>query len=169
MCKQPCFILLLAFALCTPAWAVNKCTGADGKVTFQDTPCAGATESIAVQPASGRAHVAPAAPQQTRPTATVATSPALATAQPPIMPMVQPIKTQLEAEADMCLAWYKPLLKNPAGAYYSQPSKDGRVVRMTIHGSNSYGGYVTKQAACEIHMGKLDEGWTKKHAGRDGW
>lgn len=30
--------VLLAAA---PAWAVNKCTGADGKVTFQDTPCTG--------------------------------------------------------------------------------------------------------------------------------
>ena len=26
-------------ALACPAWAINKCTGTDGKVTFSDTPC----------------------------------------------------------------------------------------------------------------------------------
>lgn len=26
-------------ALCCPAWAVNKCTGADGKVIYQEVPC----------------------------------------------------------------------------------------------------------------------------------
>lgn len=28
-------------ALCSPAWAINKCTGPDGRVTFQDAPCTG--------------------------------------------------------------------------------------------------------------------------------
>ena len=32
-------IFLGALALAAPSWAVNKCTGADGKVTFQDAPC----------------------------------------------------------------------------------------------------------------------------------
>ena len=37
----------LAFgAMTTPAWAANKCTGPDGKVTFSDLPCAD-TESSA--------------------------------------------------------------------------------------------------------------------------
>lgn len=38
MSKQAFF--LIAVLLVAPAWAVNKCTGADGKVTFQDAPCA---------------------------------------------------------------------------------------------------------------------------------
>jgi len=38
-----------------PAWAINKCTGADGKVVFQDLPCAGRGEKIEVRPASGYA------------------------------------------------------------------------------------------------------------------
>lgn len=49
------------------AWAINKCTGADGKVVFQDAPCAGRGEVLNVRPASGPAKVAPpaadAAPQ----------------------------------------------------------------------------------------------------------
>jgi len=33
--------VLMAGVLCSPAWAVNKCTMPDGKVAFQDAPCAG--------------------------------------------------------------------------------------------------------------------------------
>lgn len=53
--------LLLA---ASPAWAINKCTGADGKVAFQDAPCQGKGEVLDVKPASGRgaASVAAVAP-----------------------------------------------------------------------------------------------------------
>lgn len=37
------------------AWAINKCTGPDGSVVFQDAPCAGKGEQINVKPASGHA------------------------------------------------------------------------------------------------------------------
>lgn len=42
--------LLLSAA---PVWAVNKCTGPDGKIAFQDAPCEGRGEKIEVRPASG--------------------------------------------------------------------------------------------------------------------
>lgn len=39
-----------------PAWAINKCTQADGSVAFQDAPCSGGkAEAITVHPASGHA------------------------------------------------------------------------------------------------------------------
>ena len=41
--------LMLGFL--APAWAINKCTDADGKVSFQDAPCAGQGETIEVRPA----------------------------------------------------------------------------------------------------------------------
>lgn len=44
-----CALLLGALA---PAWAIHKCTGADGKVSFQDAPCVGEGEKIEVQPSS---------------------------------------------------------------------------------------------------------------------
>ncbi|RYF51220.1 MAG: DUF4124 domain-containing protein [Comamonadaceae bacterium] len=57
------------FALCAlvlgfvaPAWAVNKCTGADGKVSFQDAPCAGEGEKIEVRPAMQGATPIPPSP-----------------------------------------------------------------------------------------------------------
>jgi hypothetical protein len=57
-----------AFAACAAllgflpaAWAVNKCTGADGKVSFQDAPCEGAGEKVDVRPAmEGATPVQPA-------------------------------------------------------------------------------------------------------------
>jgi len=49
------FQILIASALlaASPAWAINKCKGPDGKVTFQDAPCMGQGEKIEVRPASG--------------------------------------------------------------------------------------------------------------------
>lgn len=44
----------------SPAWAVNKCTGPDGRVAFQDAPCAGKGEALTVRPSSGAARAAPA-------------------------------------------------------------------------------------------------------------
>lgn len=41
-------------ALTAPAWAINKCTGADGKVAFQDAPCPGGkAEKLEVRLSSG--------------------------------------------------------------------------------------------------------------------
>jgi hypothetical protein len=45
---------LLALAV-SPSWAINKCTGPDGSVVFQDAPCAGKGGAIVVRPASGNA------------------------------------------------------------------------------------------------------------------
>lgn len=44
---------LLMAAWCGPALAISKCTLSDGKVVFQDTPCAGAGNVLNVRPASG--------------------------------------------------------------------------------------------------------------------
>jgi len=41
--------LMLCFL--APAWAINKCTDANGKVSFQDAPCEGQGEKIEVRPA----------------------------------------------------------------------------------------------------------------------
>ena len=60
---------LIRFALCalalgclSPAWAINKCTDANGKVSFQDAPCVGEGEKIDVRPTTrGATPVPPAA------------------------------------------------------------------------------------------------------------
>lgn len=48
-----------AAAICAPAHAINKCTGPDGKVAFQDAPCIGRGETLEVKPASGSAPKTP--------------------------------------------------------------------------------------------------------------
>jgi hypothetical protein len=48
-------VLACAIAMGSPAWAINKCTGPDGKVTFQEAACdaSGKSEQMQVKPASG--------------------------------------------------------------------------------------------------------------------
>jgi hypothetical protein len=47
-------LTIVAILSCQTAAAINKCTNSDGKVTFQDAPCAsGRVEVIEVRPSSG--------------------------------------------------------------------------------------------------------------------
>ena len=156
------------FVLLQQAWAVNKCTGPDGKVAFQDAPCAGKGERLEVRPASGHAAAAAAAPSAPAAAQPLAAQPAAAPVPAPA-PMPSAAQSPLASEAGMCLEWYRPRLRDPAGAYYTEPSKQGRVLSITVHATNGYGGYVTKRAACEIHNGKLNLAWTKTHAERGDW
>lgn len=157
------FLSILIFA--PQAWAAHKCTGPDGKVSYQDAPCSGQGEKFEVRPISV---IAPTS-AQANPTPNLAPAPPQPSVVPPPVspPVAQP--SPLTREADTCLAWYKPKLRDPAGAYYTAPSKEGRVLSITIHATNGYGGYVTQNASCEIHNGKLDTDWTKIHAARQGW
>jgi hypothetical protein len=51
---QFCALAAVALIAAEPAAAINKCTGADGRVTFQDAPCATArSETLEIRPASG--------------------------------------------------------------------------------------------------------------------
>ncbi len=52
MKKLSIAVALLA-TLSGPTWAINKCTGPDGKMVYQDAACAGKGEKINVRPASG--------------------------------------------------------------------------------------------------------------------
>lgn len=52
----------VALAFGAPAWAINKCTDATGKVSFQDAPCMGQGEKIDARPAMRGAVPAPPSP-----------------------------------------------------------------------------------------------------------
>jgi hypothetical protein len=78
-------------------------------------------------------------------------------------------KSDLELQADRCLDWYRPLLRDPRGAYTSGSASEKGVLSLTIHATNAHGGYVPLPAACEFRNGVLDEGWTQIHAKRHGW
>lgn len=170
---KPTVVVVAAALLAAPAWAIHKCTRPDGRVTFQDTPCAGQGEKIEVRPASGPARMAaPAAapqPPGASDRAPTLLAPAPAAAPLPAPPAPVAVPSPLAREAQTCLDWYKPKLRDPQGAYLTEPSKDGRVLSITIHATNGYGGYVTRSGRCEFHNGKLDQDWTLIHARREGW
>lgn len=156
-------VIFLGILILAPqVWAAHKCTGPDGKISYQDAPCTGQGEKFEMRPVSGVAPT-PSAPAYSTP------APPPSIVVPPSVPLPVAQLPPLTREADTCLAWYKPKLRDPAGAYYTAPSKEGRVLSITIHATNGYGGYVTRSASCEIHNGKLDADWTKIHATRQGW
>lgn len=58
------FACLLA---ATPAWAINKCTDASGKVVYQDAACAGGKgQALTIRPASGPGNAAASGEAQAR-------------------------------------------------------------------------------------------------------
>lgn len=147
------------------AQTVYRCTGRDGKTVFQQDKCEArglkgneltlrAGNTVVAAPQTPSAEEAPskqaAPPKEERPQA------------PPVTPR--------NPRAEACLNWYRPLLRDPAGAYYTEVKMEERSVTMRLHATNGYGGYVTKEAACDFEVsGKLDDGWTKIRAERLGW
>lgn len=67
------------------------------------------------------------------------------------------------------LSFYRSLMIDPAGAYFSDPSMSGEVLTMTVHMRGFYGGYTPMKAACEFRNFMLDESWSRIHARRHGW
>lgn len=65
--NKPALFATAMLLIITPALAINKCAGADGKMVFQDAPCAGKGEKIEVRPASGNAPAALAQPSSAQP------------------------------------------------------------------------------------------------------
>ncbi len=162
--------VLLGFTVASaPAWAINKCAAPDGKMVFQDAPCAGEGETLDVRLSRGfvvAARTPAPIPVAMAPMAT----PVPAVAAPTMAMRFAPTRNLMEVQADKCLAWYKPLLRDPASAYYTEPRfEDKRVMRMTLHAKNGYGGVEVLEAVCEFENGKLSESWTKLQAKRVGW
>lgn len=157
------------------AQAINKCTGKDGRVVYQEVPCEPAAQGqqVRVFAGQGESPVAPTA----RPVPAHPTTQPRPVAEPAPERQARPAAASLGpqegASTDdlvaQCLDWYRPRLKNPAGAYAGGVSRVGSVLTMTIYASNSFGGYVPKEAACEVKNGRIDHDWTKIQAQRAGW
>lgn len=162
-----CALLYLA----SPVWAIQKCTGKDGKVVYQETPCEPGSQSAAVRVFAGQGQPAAQAvpPKAERRAAEPVPVERPATGQAASLgPQSEPEGAADELVAQ-CLNWYRPRLKNPAGAYADGASRNGSVLSITVYGTNSFGGYLGKQAACEIKNGQIDHDWTRIHAQRAGW
>lgn len=164
---------LLCGAIAAPQMAmaqVYRCT-VNGQPTYQQAPCetaggTGVQVRIKAPPlSSGTPPARPASVAAAPPAASAASAPAA----PPTAPPRAPVKSDLERYADACLDWYRPRLRDPAGAYHRGAALDRGVLTLTLYATNGFGGYVDKRAACEVKDGKIDDGWTKIHAKRLGW
>lgn len=161
-------IALAGTVLAGPALAINKCTGKDGRVVYQETPCKSGSQGAEVRVFAGQGE---SAQQPVPPKARPAPDARHEERQEPAQPasLGPQSGTQSDDLIAQCLNWYRPRLKNPAGAYADGASRNGSVLTITVYGTNSFGGYVGKQAACEVKNGRIDGDWTKIHAQRAGW
>ncbi len=147
---------------------VYKCV-VNGSTTYQPTECATGSGAAlnGLQYHGGATAPAPKpAPEKT----VEAPARSVETAKAPEPLVAQtPQKSELERNADTCLNWYKAFLKDPRSAYYENLLMDKTVLNMQLYSKNSYGGIVSKAAACEFKGSSLDDGWTKIQAKRRGW
>lgn len=160
----------LALLAASPgASAIMKCSHGN-QTWYQDAPCPAGSSAT---------HIQGAAPVQVAPlsgSGQVVTVP-----QEPSRPLPPPSAhipaSVYEQEAKLCLAWYQKEMQLPPGTPYLDFTKEQRVLTITLavraSVANPFGivheTTLNKQASCEIHGGRLDEGWTRIHAKRGGW
>lgn len=150
-------MLVTLLAVSAAAQTVHRCTVA-GRIVYQQVPCAAGSAGVTVDVA---------------PNIVAGERPPVAAAAAPVTPAgAQALSVaggDLNAEVAVCLAYLRTLLRAPDSARASNPSKDARVLSLTLQAANSRGRTVQRAAACEIRDGKLDEGWTRTHLKRLGW
>jgi hypothetical protein len=166
MKKTASTVALGALVVCAmaPAWAVYKCTAPDGKVSYQTQACPFTGTGAVLNP--GRRVVVVPDPETFSPIKAQNQSDSFA---PVPVATVAPTGNPLDAEAQTCLAFIQPMLKDPGSPSVRDVRKEGTVLAMTVYAKNSYGGTTSKAAACEIKNGLLDVGWTNIHLKRLGW
>jgi Domain of unknown function (DUF4124) len=129
-----------------------------GHVVFQQSACPTNTDAKVLDVKPGNVVAAPQ-----RPRATAASAPQAAAAPAPAA------RSALDAQTEACLDHVRPFLRDPRSAYASGASREGRVLTMTVHATNTRGGVGSRKAACEFFNGLVDAGWTKIHLQRLGW
>ncbi|WP_295951730.1 hypothetical protein [Rhodoferax sp.] len=163
--KTSVWATALLVLVCGQAFAVNKCTAPGGKVTYQTPACPSTGSGQVLNP--GRPVVLPD-PERLSPIKTNNQADSFAPAVPPNA-STAPAASPLDGEAQMCLNFIKPMLKDPGSPYVQDVRKEGTVLSMSLYAKNTYGGYTSKAASCEIKNSQLDVGWTNIHLKRLGW
>ncbi len=130
-----------------------------GEVVFQQSACPAGTDAKVLDVKPGNVVATPQRPRAAAAASAPAPTPAAAA----------PVKSALDAQAEACLDHLRPFLRDPRSAYASGVSREGRVLSMTVHATNTRGGVGSRKAACEFFNGLVDAGWTKIHLQRLGW
>jgi hypothetical protein len=129
-----------------------------GQVVFQQSACPTDTDAKVLDVKPGNVVAAPL-----RPRAAAASAPQAAAVPAPAA------RSALDAQTEACLDHVRPFLRDPRSAYASGASREGRVLTMTVHATNTRGGVGSRKAACEFFNGLIEAGWTKIHLQRLGW
>jgi hypothetical protein len=157
------YVVLWTLA-CGQAWAVHKCTAPDGKVTYQAQACPLVGTGEVLNPGHRTVVLVPN-PEGLSPIKPNNQADSFAVAPLPAVPSAGP----LDGEAQTCLEFILPMLKDPGSPYVRDVRKEGTVLSMNVYAKNAYGGTTGKAAACEIKNSRLDVGWTNIHLKRLGW
>lgn len=129
---KPAILLTAVLFSVAPVWAINKCTGPDGKVSYQEAPCASKESGQTLK-----------VPQ------TAVANGSTSGKQLPFK-LVELSAGQIQEIAAAGMAVAKARLKDPESAKFADVrvlsfSAQGKVYTMTCGGlnaKNSYGGYV---------------------------
>lgn len=142
---------------------VHRCE-VGGRVVFQQAPCpAGqAGRVVAVPPAN-----VVSAPASTP--AGVAPPAGAGSTAGPTAPASATTGTPPVTDEQACLAYLKPLLRDPASGRILTSVREGRVLRVQLQAADARGRPHTRDAACEFVSGRVDDGWSRIQLKRLGW
>lgn len=133
-----------------------------GRVVFQQAPCPpGQTGRVVAVPPANVVSAPPRTAAAAAPTAG-ASSPAAAAATPASAP---PPPTEEQA----CLAYLRPLLRDPASGRILSARRDGRVLYVQLQAADARGRLHVREAACEFVNGRVDDSWSRIQLKRLGW
>lgn len=158
----------------SPTVPIHKCREGD-RYIYQQEAChgEGVTGTMVAPDITGELvplPVPPPRPARSASAAVAAASEAPPAAAPAVPKLPVPADPRLERLADACLAWYKPLVREPETASRSSPRKEGGTLFMLVNSADGRGGFASRAAACEFGAdGSLDARATEVHAQRRGW
>jgi hypothetical protein len=131
-----------------------------GEVVFQQAACPANSESKVLDVKPGNTVALPRPKPAT-------SAPSTGT---PAAPVTAPLaKSALESDTEACVDHLRPFLRDPRSAYATGAAREGRMLSITVHATNTRGGVGSRKAACEFFNGLVDASWTKIHLQRLGW
>lgn len=143
---------------------VNRCE-ARGQVVFQQAPCPPGQAASQVQVAPANVVASPPA----RPASAASTPGVAASAAGAATATAATLASSTPADAGACLAYLKPLLRDPASGRILTSEREGRVLRVQLQAADARGRLHTRDAACEFVNGRVDDGWSRIQLKRLGW
>lgn len=146
---------------------VHRCDVGD-RVVFQQAACPPGQAGRVVPVAPGNVVSAPARAAASAAVAAAASGPATATTSAPA-PAPAPTAAQPPSDDQACLAYLKPLLRDPSSARILTSTREGRVLRVQLQAGDARGRLHTRDAACEFVNGRVDDGWSRIQLERLGW